>query len=315
MTEFYSEGTPVTGPYVVIDNFLPHDVALAMRADIDAHFGDEGNQDTDAHQVWNYWHVPRMYTYLRTRPEKVIALAKVENFIWTLQRWCLAHVGLGAVQWPHLSLYIPGCSQNLHNDALNGRFGYVYSLTNGTRQTQGGGTILMREGDPFRANLARAMTMHGVADTVAPVFNRLLLFDDRLLHAVERLEGSMDPAEGRFVLHGHVHDNGPVATGALAYDALQPAIQTALNWFSQSYGAEAARFRGPFCIGFTISPAGAIESIRVLLDRVAAIAERDAADWPGLRARYLASLQSIRFPVASGPTEVIFPIVFSGPGK
>jgi len=44
-------------------------------------------------------------------------------------------------------------------------------------------------------------------------------------------------------------------------------------------------------------------------------AERDAAEWPGLRARYLASLQSIRFPTATGPTEVIFPIVFSGPGK
>lgn len=313
MTEFYSEGAPVTGPYVVIDNFLPHEAALAMRADIDAHFENPVGHQADTHQVWNYWFVPQMYAYLRTRPEKVIALSKVENFNWSLQKWCLAHIGLGAVQWPHLSLYIPGCSQNLHNDALNGRFGYVYSLTSDTRQTQGGGTVLMREGDPFRANLARAMTLHGIADTIAPAFNRLVLFDDRLMHAVERLEGSMDPREGRFVLHGHVHDNGPVATGALSYDAIQPVIQTALNWFTQSSGAEAARFRGPFCIAFTISAAGAFDGMRVLLDRVAAIAERDAAEWPGLRARYLASLQSIRFPTATGPTEVIFPIVFSGP--
>jgi len=315
MTEFYREDTPVTGPYIVIDNFLPHEAALAMRADIDAHFANPGSHQADTHQLWNYWYVPNTYAYLRTRPEKVIEFAKVESFAWALQNWSLKRMGLGSVQWPLLSLYIPGCSQNLHNDALNGRFGYVYSLTNPERRTLGGATMILKEGDPFRNNLAHPNTMDGISDTIEPVFNRLLLFDDRIMHGVERIEGSMDPREGRFVLHGHIHDNGPVATGALAYETIQPVIQNALNWFTQSSGAEAARFRGPFCIAFTISPAGAFDGVRVLLDRVAAIAESDTAGWPGLRARYLASLQSIRFPTATGPTEVIFPIVFSGPGK
>ena len=57
---------------LVIDDFLPAELAEAMRADIDAHFANPQQHKPETHQVWNYWFVRDLYTYLRTTPEKVI---------------------------------------------------------------------------------------------------------------------------------------------------------------------------------------------------------------------------------------------------
>jgi Rps23 Pro-64 3,4-dihydroxylase Tpa1-like proline 4-hydroxylase len=305
--------TSLTHRYFVIDDFLPLDLALSMRADIDAHFGQPDKHTPDTHQVWNYWYVPATYTYLRTLPEKIIAREKVETFVSSLRSWTVARMGLGNVNWPLLSLYVPGCYQNLHNDSTNGRFAFVYSLTNPVRKTQGGGTILMREGDPFRRNLASPQAIHGFCDTVEPRFNRLVLFDDRVIHGVERLEGSMDPVEGRFVLHGHILEDGPFVGGAQKIDALLPAIQSALNGFVGAHGHEAFNFHGPLSVRFNIEPNGTVSSLHVLLDRVTHVSESYSGNWDDLRARYLAAFAGARFPTADGPTTVVFPIVFSGP--
>jgi hypothetical protein len=52
-------------PLVVIDGFLPEELATGMRADIEGHFAGPHRQ-SDAHRVWNYLLVPQLYTYLRT---------------------------------------------------------------------------------------------------------------------------------------------------------------------------------------------------------------------------------------------------------
>jgi len=49
-------------PAAVFDDFLPKDLAEAMRADIDAHFAKPEAHRPDTHQVWNYWFVPESYT-------------------------------------------------------------------------------------------------------------------------------------------------------------------------------------------------------------------------------------------------------------
>jgi 2OG-Fe(II) oxygenase superfamily len=304
---------PLTSRYFVVDDFLPLDLALSMRADIDAHFGETDKHRPETHQVWNYWYVPGTYTYLLTVPEKIIVREKVERFMSSLQDWSVTRMGLGEVTWPILSLYIPGCFQNLHNDSLNGRIAFVYSLTNPVRKTQGGGTILMSEGDPFRRNLASPMTVGGFCETVEPRFNRLVLFDDRVIHGVERIDGSMDPVEGRFVLHGHIRDHGPFVGGALAIEALLPDIQSALGGFIAANGEESYNFHGPISVRFTVEPDGTMSGLHVLLDRVTHVAEHHAGRWEGLRTKYLAALAGLRFPAAPGPTTVIFPVVFAGP--
>ena len=54
----------------VLDDFFPK--AAAIRAGIDAHFAEPAKHLPESHQVWNYWYVPGLYTYLRTSPDKVL---------------------------------------------------------------------------------------------------------------------------------------------------------------------------------------------------------------------------------------------------
>jgi hypothetical protein len=214
--------------FVLVDDFLPEEDGLAMRADIEEHFSNPAQHTPPVHQVWNYWHVPGSYTYLRTSPEKVIAREKVENFVERLRIWSAQNLGFAAVTWPYLSLYVPGCSQGLHNDSTNGRLGFVYSLTPNSRQTIGGETVLVQDRDLFRSNLDTAAAGTGLYDLVPPQFNRLILFDDRIPHAVQRVDGSMDPLEGRIVLHGHISEAGVVVEGALPGEVVQATINDAL---------------------------------------------------------------------------------------
>src|ERR671924_670664 len=132
---------------VVVDDFLPAELALSMRRDL------------------------------------------VDNFMAALQAWATLTLGMGNVSWPYLSLYVSGCRQGLHNDAANGRFAFVYSLTRDQRRTIGGETLVFREGDPFRSRLADPSAGRSFYEVIEPKFNRLTVFDDRLPHAVERVEG------------------------------------------------------------------------------------------------------------------------------
>jgi len=78
------------------------------------------------------------------------------------------------------------------------------------RDAIGGETIVLHEGDLFRRHVATPQAGRGLFDAIEPRFNRLVVFDDRLVHGVERVDGSMDPVEGRFVLHGHLRADGPM---------------------------------------------------------------------------------------------------------
>ena len=112
--------------YLVADRFF--DGADALRSAYDAHFA-EPDKNTDRHIVWNYWHVPGLYTYLKTNPSKVLPEPLVTRFMQRLNAWAMATLGLSTRSHPWLSLYVNGCGQDLHNDSLNGQMGFVFSLT------------------------------------------------------------------------------------------------------------------------------------------------------------------------------------------
>ncbi|MFL6721589.1 MAG: hypothetical protein ACJ8FT_07275 [Sphingomonas sp.] len=289
--------------FLVVDDFLPHDDSLSMRGDIDAHFGNPGNHDP-SHQVWNYWHVPGSYTYLRTTPEKVIAREKVEAFMEALQTWAAWNLGLGGVTWPYLSLYVPGCLQGLHNDSVNGRLGYVYSLTRNERQTIGGETVLVHDRDLFRSSLDRPAAGTGLFDLVEPRFNRLTLFDDRIPHAVQRVDGTMDPVEGRLVLHGHISEAGVVAEGPLAPEAIESLVALAL---AQLRNAVARSVRGVLVLQVEIGPGGEVQQLRPILDRLASNTDEDLEE---LRREIGHRAGAIRFPAAASGTRANVPLIF-----
>jgi len=101
----------ITWSYVVVDDFLPLEIANAMRAEIEAHFGDPDHHQAKTHQIWNYWYVPGAYTYLRTAPENVIDRTRIEAFAERLKKWSMHEFGIGNATWPYLSLYTNGCSR------------------------------------------------------------------------------------------------------------------------------------------------------------------------------------------------------------
>jgi hypothetical protein len=296
-------------PVIVIDGFLPEDLALAMRRDIDAHFAHPETHRPDSHQVWNYWFVPELYTYLRTDPARILGQDRVAAFHAALREWSTTRLGMAEVTWPYLSLYVAGCRQGWHNDAVNGRFGFVYSLTRDARRTIGGETLIQRETDPFRANLTTPTAGRGLYETVEPRFNRLVIFDDRLPHAVERIDGSMDPVEGRFVLHGHLREGAAVATGALPAAAVAGPLNEALARFAGEMAASVALYHGPLALRLTIDGSGAVAACDLLLDRVV---HPDAGDteWPALRAALVARLAALKFPASRGRTVLIQPVLF-----
>jgi hypothetical protein len=280
-----------------------------MRRAIDEHFANPHLHRPETHQVWNYWFVPELYTYLRANPEKVLGHERATAFHGALRRWSIATLGMANVTWPYLSLYVGGCRQGWHNDSLNGRFGFVYSLTRDLRRTIGGETLVRRETDSFRANLAKPQAGRGFYEIVEPRFNRLLLFDDRLPHAVERIEGSMDPIEGRFVLHGHVSEAGPIVEGALPAAAIAGPIIGVLQHFRDEASAAAALYHGPLMLRLRIAPAGGVADCAVLLDRVLH-PDPGHADWKELRTRLVDRFRNAVFPPAAGETLVVQPVAF-----
>jgi hypothetical protein len=290
--------------FLVIDGFLPEKQGLGMREDIDAHFSNPSNHQASTHQVWNYWHVPGSYTYLRTTPEKVIDRAKVQAFVEALGNWAALNLGLAGITWPYLSLYVPGCVQGLHNDSTNGRLGYVYSLTRNARQTIGGETVLMHDRDLFRSSLDRPAAGTGLYDLVEPRFNRLTLFDDRIPHAVQRVDGSMDPMEGRFVLHGHISEAGVVTRGPLPPEDIQAAVDKALE---EVLSGVAPNVHGPLVLQLEIARSGEIQRLRPIFDR---LASADSENLDYLRGEITEPVGAIRFPVASSPTLANVPLIF-----
>lgn len=193
--------TPATDTHRTVAGFFPG--ARQMRLAFDAHFLLPYRHD-ESKQIWNYWHVPGHYTYLRTAPRKVIPQALVDAFVEALGGWARAELGLAEVGPPVLSVYVNGCRQTLHNDVKNGAWAYVFSLTRWEeRKFEGGETILVRE-EVFAAEPRPTLDSSDVTHRVPALFNQLLVFDDRVVHGVEPVLGTMNPLDGRVVLHGHL---------------------------------------------------------------------------------------------------------------
>ena len=206
----------------VFDNF--YSGADAMRQKIDDHFDEDTARPLPFEQraIWNYWHVPHLYTYLRARPGPVFK-GMHRTFMTHLRVFAAQQFGLQASGNPFLSMYINGCGQNIHNDARNGRLAYVYSLTRwNERGFTGGETFVYKTGEEIYSHHFAAMSGMAFYDSIEPLFNRLAVFDDRMPHAVNTIQGTMNPQDARFVMHGHFvePDTVPFVEGGLLDEEL-----------------------------------------------------------------------------------------------
>jgi hypothetical protein len=311
MSSLTSENLDVfNSHYCVVDDFLPAELAQAMRQDIDKHFAKPHSHQPQSHQVWNYWHVQGLYTYMRTLPDKIIHREYMDQFMAALGGWAAKTLGMRPSSRPYLSMYVSGCRQGLHNDAKGGNFAFVYSLTKNERKSSGGETRIFNEGDLFQNFLTRPAAANNYYTDVAPRFNRLAIFDDRIPHGVERVDGSMDPLEGRFVLHGHIIDDGPIVEGALSPDTVGDAVVKAMERRSVPLPNNIAQHHGPLVIRFTIGSDGTVQSVKLIVDRV--IGPR-GKEWDNYSNALLETRREIRFPPSKGITTITEPVMFGAP--
>ena len=297
-----------TGPLLVVDEFLPPTTAMAMRKCIDEHFARQFQHGPSTHQVWNYWHVPGLYTYLRTQPEKILPVQLVKTLIASIEGWGRTNLGMDALTPPYLSMYVNGCRQGLHNDSGNGRFGWVYSLTNDHRRTQGGETLVLRL-DDYGTRMHHPHAGTGLYDLVEPKFNRLVVFDDRVPHAVQPVEGSYDPIEARFVLHGHLRVSGVKLEGAMTREAALAIVTSMNEQLAPFQPGAAGGWYGPLCLRATVKDDGQVSEVIRQVDRVFPTDTHHE----GVRApvkRALEVLRGIRCPPMSGSAVIWLPIQF-----
>ena len=304
---FDQEGSDT--PFATVENFLGAGEAEAMRKAAEAHFLQPHQHTPETHFVWDYWYVPGLYTYLRARPERVLGPALANLFHQRLKHWAKETLGMGHVTWPMLSLYVDGCGQGIHNDSVNGRFGFVYSLTRNERGSRGGETIVWKESDPFRSRLDRPDAGVGLYDLIAPVFNRLVLFDDRMPHGVQRIEGCMDPLDGRLVLHGHISESGASIDGPLPAQAVDAAVSPVFGAVFERFGDTAQLHHGPLVLRLEIGAVGQIGGCRILVNR---IARSDGGDPEPLVGALIEAVFDAQFPPAEAPSIVTLPILSGG---
>lgn len=296
-------------PHHVVPDFLPD--PLPLRACIDTHF-DAPERAGLQHQVWNYWHVPDSYTYLRTSPDKVIDPVLMQGFMQRLSDLALQRLGMDHVTWPFLSLYVEGCGQVLHNDARNGAFGYVYSLTNwAERRFSGGETLIFREQDYWRSGRFREAGA-GVAfyELIPALFNQLLLFDDRMVHGVPEVRGVKDPHQGRFVLHGHIEARAPHLFGALAQPQKSQTTELVLQIVEQSLDplrrATQGQFHGFATYMVDIGADGKVIQLRNLVRRILSPAGPGSAG--NLLKVLMQTIAALQLPPAQGPSKLVLPV-------
>jgi hypothetical protein len=291
-------------PFRLYRDFFPQ--AEELRASFDRHFSDPYSENVHLREVWEYWFVPEMYTLLRADPKRVLDLGLLDRFYRDLQAFAIKHLGLAQVSPPQLSFYVNGCGQNLHNDAENGRWAYVYSLTRwDDRRFTGGETQIFHDRDYWEtARVATAQAGNSFYSLVPAKFNQLLVFDDRIIHGVHRLQGTMVPADGRIVLNGHITEGGFSVQGALCGEQVASTLAaTALTgWIAEYRGTH----DGMASVRLLVRDDGAIDRVLVLTQRIRAVRQNACA--PNLiMDRIIERLQKIQFPPAAGPSKVTIP--------
>jgi hypothetical protein len=173
----------------------------ALRQDFDARFADPLRASRERF-VWDYWNVPGQYTLLRAPLTSLFSIEAIDGFLDELSLWAQEKLGLTTISHPWASCYVEGCEQRFHTDAAHGPWAFVYSLTPASfsKKAQGGFTRIAREF--VNQDLSSPREENTMFVDIESRFDRLVVFDPRRPHAVEKVRGVQDVREGRLVIHG-----------------------------------------------------------------------------------------------------------------
>ena len=222
---------------LMTDDFFPG--AGEMRRVFDERLGTRRGAPRERF-VWDYWHVPNQYTYIRTFAEDFFPSELYGRFRDHLLAWGRETLGCTKIVRPWLSYYIDGCRQELHADVPHGPWAYVFSLTNWEERTfTGGETVLLAQDtlDFWRAyDRSRGVELTSFGELIEPSFNRLTVFDPRIPHGVRTVEGTREPLDSRIAVHGWFFEPAVIVSEAIQQAQQRRAFEATLAILHVSLG-------------------------------------------------------------------------------
>lgn len=185
----------------IVPNFYPR--ADEMRQKYEDFFGTP-HLDTASNFCLNFWHVKNSYLYLRAYASSIVGHDLYNDFTTHLARYARDEFQM-RLTGAYLSIYVNGCHQTIHSDAENGVLGWTWSLTKWHQRTFAGGETMVAREHVFDQLEPRAPKGHtSYMEAFPQPFNQLLMFDDRVAHAINPVMGTMNPLEARVSVHGHM---------------------------------------------------------------------------------------------------------------
>lgn len=261
--------------------------------------------------VWDKWLVPDQYSLLRTPASSYFPEKLYQSFEQQLVEFGQNVLGCAELTPPWLSVYTDGDSQNWHADNPHGPWAYVFSLTPWTkRKFQGGETLIMKPAmlDYWRPeNLSKGLETQDLMETIPASFNQLLVFDPRLPHAVSRVGGVQDPAEGRLVIHGWFTKPCPFVEGALSKKKNFDWLDETLREITTPL-AGAAPVVGCASFRVKVAASGAVSEVKALADSLHSYDARISSK--SILQKISSGLKSARFPEARGVSAMTIPFIF-----
>ena len=262
--------------YLMVDDFYPK--AKSLRQVFDRKFA----QPLHAHGerfVWDFWHVPGEYTHLRTPAVHYFPKKQYEAFHRYLVKWGREHLGCHDISPPWLSCYIAGCKQQPHRDHPHGPLAFVFSLSQGG--FKGGQTFLQKP-----------------KTLIAPKFNRLTLFNPSLQHGVKEVKGTMDPRQGRLVIHGWFVQPRPFWVGPLKVSDVARGLNEGLEDLPTGLGA------GLLSLRLQITQQGAVSSQKILINTL-------VGGRPAQLAKLLQRTALIKFAQSTASSRLTLPLILT----
>ncbi|MBN8539327.1 MAG: 2OG-Fe(II) oxygenase [Deltaproteobacteria bacterium] len=281
-------------------------IARRLRNHFDTTMSDRHNP---GRFVWDWWHLPGRYTHLRTPadlffPEELFL--QIESGLKKVGRDLLGCSGISPL-W--LSNYVEGCEQRLHADRPHGPWAFVLALNLKPNTFTGGETVLVRpEILDFWKNPARsglAFEEDNIVQKIVPKFGRLLIFDPRIPHGVSRVSGTVNPLEGRLVIHGWFTPPNPFIEGSLR----PKQIEKVLASFDENFAA----FNQPLTTGtvayrISIAPKGNVTRVQKLASSMTSAASSDQQANRVLDRHVSQFFFTTKFPKANGSSQLTLPL-------
>jgi hypothetical protein len=287
--------------------------AEQMRAIFDERMGRERSRGPESF-IWDYWHVPGQYTYLRTFGDRYFPEPLTGALLSRLRAWGRDVLGCGSITPPWLSYYVEGCVQELHADVPHGPWAYVFSLTRWQgRGFSGGETeILSPQTLEFWRHFSpdEGLEARHLVEQVPAAFNQLTIFDARIPHAVRAIHGTHDPLDSRVVMHGWFEY--PKLTTSDDIGGQKALVSLKLATAQLERRLEGDSVTGLVTVRLEFEGDGQVREARVLSDTLVSTAG-DASPGPAVE-RLTDALGGLQLPGAAEGSWAIVPVRLTSQG-